>query len=51
MNIQITLRYDQSDLVVEFSDDLIDCNDEQRAGILEECIAALNSELNLIKQS
>jgi hypothetical protein len=29
MNIQITLRYDQSDLVVEFSDDLIDCNDEQ----------------------
>ena len=51
MNIQITLRYDQSDLIVEFSDDFIDCNDEQRAGILEECVASLNSEINLIKQS
>jgi hypothetical protein len=51
MNIQITLRYDQSDLVVEFSDDLIALNDEERAGILEDCIAELNIELNLIKQS
>jgi hypothetical protein len=51
MNIQITLKYDQSDLIVEFSDGLIALDDEQKAGILEDCIAELNIELNLLKQT
>lgn len=51
MSIKITLEYIENTLNVEFSDELIKCDEEQFIGILQDCINTLNNALLGAEQS
>jgi hypothetical protein len=51
MSIKITLEYVDNTLNVEFSEELMGCDEEQFIGILQDCINALNNTLLWAEQS
>jgi|LakMenE18May11ns_1017448.scaffolds.fasta_scaffold7285998_1 hypothetical protein len=51
MSIKITLEYVDNTLNVEFSEELMNCDEEQFVGILQDCINSLNNSLLGAEQS
>lgn len=51
MSIKITLEYVDNKLNIELSQELMNCDEEQFVGILQDCINSLNNILLGAEQS